>query len=111
MDISRYLTPGKLFYSIGEVAAMFGVNASLIRYWDKEFDLVDARDGQANRKFTPHDIERFQLVYHLVKECGLTLNGAKQRLRNKRSETEADFQVVKKLELLKNALQAIRDEL
>lgn len=73
----------KLFYSIGEVAEMFDVNASLIRYWEKEFDIIrPQKNKKGNRLFTKKDIENFKTIYHLVKEKGFTLQGAKEALKN-----------------------------
>ena len=71
----------KLFYSIGEVADMFGVNTSLIRFWEKNFDLIKPKKNKkGNRLFTKKDINNFKLIYHLVKEQRLTLEGARLKL-------------------------------
>ena len=70
----------KLYYTIGEVAKMFDVNTSLIRYWEKEFDIIKPyKNKKGNRMFTPEDIENFHLIYHLVKEKGMTLKGAERQ--------------------------------
>ena len=70
----------KLFYSIGEVADMFKVNTSLIRFWEKEFDIIKPKKNKkGNRLFTKEDIENFHIIYHLVKERGMTLKGAKMK--------------------------------
>ena len=70
----------KLYYSIGEVAEMFGVNTSLIRFWEKEFDVIKPhKTKKGNRQFTKADIDNFHLIYHLVKEKGMTLKGAQQK--------------------------------
>jgi len=72
----------KLYYTIGEVAEMFGVNASLIRFWEKEFDaLKPKKSGKGNRLFTKADIEKIRIIYHLVKEKGYTLQGARDALK------------------------------
>ena len=72
------LEPGKLFYSIGEVADMFEVNTSLIRFWEKEFDIIKPKkNAKGNRLFTPADIENFKLIHYFVKDLGMTLEGAK----------------------------------
>ena len=69
--------PLKVYYSIGEVADMFGVNTSLIRFWEKEFDVIKPhKNKNGNRQFTKADIDNFHLIYHLVKEIGMTLKGA-----------------------------------
>ena len=71
----------KLFYSIGEVAQMFKVNTSLIRYWEKEFDIIrPKKNKKGNRLFTKEDVENFHVIFHLVKERGMTLKGAQQKM-------------------------------
>lgn len=78
----------KVYYSIGEVAGMFGVNASLIRFWEKEFDIIKPhKNKKGNRQFTKNDVDNFHLIYHLVKEKGMTLKGSpvttkRQKRRN-----------------------------
>ena len=73
----------KLYYSIGEVADMFNVNTSLIRFWEKEFDVIKPKKNKkGNRFFTIQDIENIKLIYHLVKERGMTLSGAKKKLKD-----------------------------
>ncbi|MCK9255360.1 MAG: MerR family transcriptional regulator [Bacteroidales bacterium] len=102
----------KLFYSIGEVAAMFDVNASLIRYWEKEFDIIKPqKNKKGNRLFTQRDIDNFHLIWHLVKERGMTLKGAKKKLKENRTETEHNFEVVQKLNQIKDLLIDIKKEL
>ena len=79
----------KLYYSIGEVAEMFGVNTSLIRFWEKEFDVIKPhKNKKGNRQFTKADVDNFHLIYHLVKEKGMTLKGAQQQIKNRKDETE-----------------------
>ena len=74
--------PDKLYYGIGEVANAFNVNTSLIRFWEKEFDVLKPKkNAKGNRKFTPEDIKNLKLIYHLVKERGYTLEGAKKHLK------------------------------
>ena len=74
----------KLYYSIGEVAEMFKVNTSLIRFWEKEFDVIKPKKNkEGNRFFTKKDIDNLHLIYHLVKEKGMTLSGAKKKLKEK----------------------------
>jgi len=73
----------KLYYTIGEVADMFNVNTSLIRFWEKEFTIIQPKKNKkGNRLFTPKDILNFNKIYHLVKEQGFTLEGAKNALKN-----------------------------
>ena len=79
----------KLYYTIGEVAKMFNVNTSLIRYWEKEFSIIKPKKNRkGNRLFTPKDIENIKLIYHLVKERGMTLQGAKKKLKKSLSFNE-----------------------
>lgn len=102
----------KLFYSIGEVASMFDVNTSLIRYWENEFDIIKPKKNKkGNRLFTAKDIENFHLIWHLVKERGMTLNGAKKKLKDNRIDTENNFAVVKRLQEIKALLNDIKNEL
>lgn len=106
------LNPDKLYYTIGEVAAMFKVNASLIRYWESEFDIIKPKKNKkGNRLFTPKDIENFYLIWYLVKEKGMTLAGAKKKLKENREETEHNFEIVRKLLDIKDLLIELRDEL
>jgi len=73
----------KLYYTIGEVADMFSVNTSLIRFWEKEFAIIQPKKNKkGNRLFTPKDILNFNKIYHLVKVQGFTLDGAKNALKN-----------------------------
>ena len=75
--------PEKRYYSIGEIAKAFSVNASLIRFWEKEFDILKPKkNAKGNRMFTPEDLKNLKTIYHLVKEKGFTLDGAKDFLKN-----------------------------
>ena len=77
----------KMFYTMGEVSEMFDVNQSLIRHWEKEFSVLrPKRNKKGNRLFSPQDVERLKLIYHLVKERGMTLDGARKALRQHRSD-------------------------
>lgn len=102
----------KIFFPIGEVAEMFGVNQSLIRFWEKEFDILKPqKNKKGNRLLTKQDIENLRLIFHLVKERGMTLNGAKQKLKNNIEDTTKNFEVVKKLQSIKSQLLDIKAEL
>ncbi|MDX9696694.1 MAG: MerR family transcriptional regulator [Bacteroidales bacterium] len=102
----------KLYYSIGEVAEMFNVNASLVRYWEKEFDIIKPhKNKKGNRFFTIEDIENFHLIYYLVKELGLTLKGAQKKLKENRESTMNNFEAVKTLKEVKALLLEIREEI
>ncbi|MBQ6725615.1 MAG: MerR family transcriptional regulator [Bacteroidales bacterium] len=79
----------KLYYSISEVARMFDVNTSLIRYWEKEFDCIKpVKNKKGNRQFTQSDIDNIRKIYHLTKECGFTLAGAKEQLKTAQVDDE-----------------------
>ena len=106
------LPPDKRYYSIGEVAKAFDVNASLIRFWDKEFDILKPKkNAKGNRMFTPEDIKNRQLIYHLVKERGFTLEGAKTHLKEGQKKTLDKFEIINKLEGIKAQLLSIKREL
>lgn len=102
----------KVYYSIGEVADMFGVNASLIRFWEKEFDIIKPhKNKKGNRQFTKADIDNFHLIFHLVKEKGMTLKGAQMKLSDSKESTEANFEVVKRLKSIREELILIKSQL
>ena len=102
----------KLYYSIGEVADKFGVNVSLIRFWEKEFDIIKPqKNKKGNRLFTNEDIDKFHLIYHLVKEQGMTLKGAANLLKIKREKVEAHFEIIKRLKRVKEELSIIKNHL
>lgn len=104
--------PERLYYNIGEVATAFGVNTSLIRFWEKEFDaLKPKKNAKGNRKFTPQDIKNLELIYHLVKERGFTLEGAKIHLKENKQKTLDQFDIIRKLESVKAELLKIKEQL
>ncbi len=106
------LPADKRYYSIGEVAKAFSVNTSLIRFWEKEFDeLAPKKNTSGTRKFTPEDIKTLELIYHLVKERGFTLEGAKIHLKENRHKTLDRFEIVRKLETVKAELLKIKEQL
>jgi DNA-binding transcriptional MerR regulator len=102
----------KIYYSIGEVSSMFDVNASLIRFWEKEFDILKPKKNKkGNRLFTERDVKYLHMIYHLVKEKGYTLQGAKDELKNNIDEVENKIVVLETLHHLKNFLVALDQEL
>ncbi len=104
--------PDKMYYSIGEVAKAFKVNASLIRFWEKEFDsITPKKNAKGNRKFTKSDVENLEFIYHLVKERGFTLEGAKTHLKEDRKKTLDNYSIIRKLEAVKMELQKLKDQL
>lgn len=105
MLTSNDLDNEKMFYSIGEVANMFDVNTSLIRFWEKEFEIISPKkNATGKRQFTKKDIYNFKVIYHLVKESGFTLQGAKEKLRRDKKE-------IANIISLKNKLKGIRTKL
>lgn len=100
----------KVFYTIGEVAEMMGVNPSQIRYWENNFDEINPKKNKkGNRLFTKEDIEDVKLIHYLVKERGLTIKGAQQKLKDNRGETVGNFEVVNRLQEIRQELVEIRD--
>ncbi|WP_310556784.1 MerR family transcriptional regulator [Flavobacterium sp.] len=106
------LPENKRYYSMGEIAVAFDVNQSLIRFWDKEFDILKPKkNAKGNRMFTPDDVKNLQLIYHLVKERGFTLEGAKVHLKEGQQKTLNKFEIIRKLEIVKSQLTAIKNDL
>lgn len=104
--------PEKLYYGIGEVADAFGVKTSLIRFWEKEFDVIKPKkNAKGNRKFTPEDIKNLELIFHLVKERGFTLEGAKIHLKEESKKTLSNFEMIRKLESIKSTLIELKKQL
>ncbi len=103
---------GKIYYSIGEVASMFGVNTSLIRFWEKEFDIIRPhKNKKGNRLFTQKDVDNFHIIYHLVKERGYTLKGAREKLRKNPDETARDIEILKNIKNIKEFLLELKSKL
>lgn len=103
--------PDKLYYSIGEVAKAFDVNASLLRYWEQEFPIIKPKKNKkGNRYFTPDDIKNLQIIYHLVKEKGYTLDGAKIALATN-SRISETVTLIDRLEFVKAELLKLKDSL
>ena len=102
----------KMYYSISEVAKMFNVNESLLRYWEKEFPIIAPRKAGGNvRQYRKEDIENIRLVYHLVKEKGMTLQGAKQRLKANKEKTIQTAEIVDRLKQILEELVNLRNSL
>ena len=101
----------KLYYSIGEVAEMLGVNTSMLRFWETEFkDLRPVKNKKGTRSYTQQDIELLRRIHYLTKECGLTLDGARQQLKNDKAP-DKNMQVVDTLKELKNFLIQVKQNL
>jgi DNA-binding transcriptional MerR regulator len=104
--------PEKRYYKIGEVAKAFDVNASLIRFWEGEFDIIKPKkNAKGNRLFTQQDIENFKLIYNLVKERGFTLDGAKQKLKQDPEKVVSNQEIISRLEAVKAELIKIKNQL
>ncbi len=105
--------PDKIYYRINEVAKAFDVNASLLRYWEKEFSFLikPKKNGKGERLFTKNDVKNFKLIYHLVKENGYTLEGAKKKLRQKRQKVNKNLSIIERLENIKKELIEIKNKL
>tara|TARA_B100001778_G_C18586898_1_gene630315 strand:+ start:273 stop:608 length:336 start_codon:yes stop_codon:yes gene_type:complete len=102
----------KIFYSIGETAKMFNVTVSLIRFWEKEFSVLKPKKNKkGNRLFTKKDLENLKIIYHLVKERGFTLNGAKKKLKENKKDTIDNIKIVNKLKDIKRFLIKLKEEL
>ena len=102
----------KLYYSISEVAEEIGVSETLLRFWEKEFpELKPKRAGRGIRQYTKEDIAQLRLIYHLVKERGMTLTGARKRLKDNREGAERNFELVDRLQAIRKQLVGMRDAL
>lgn len=102
----------KKYYSISEVAAIFEVNTSLIRFWESEFDILNPQKNKnGERRYTEKDLENLRLIYHLVKEQGFTLEGAKEKIRQNESLARQKMQAIESLEKIKSFLSTIRANL
>lgn len=102
----------KLYYSIGEVAKMFKVNESLLRFWEKEFPFIAPKKAGGNiRQYRKEDIENIRLVYHLVKEKGMTLQGARQKLKMNKETTIRTTEIIDRLKVIREELVSMRKEL
>jgi DNA-binding transcriptional MerR regulator len=104
--------PEKRYYKIGEVAKAFNVNTSLIRFWEKEFDIIKPKkNAKGNRLFTSEDIVNFKIIFNLVKERGFTLEGAKQKLKKNPKGIFNNHEIISRLESVKAELQKIKNQL
>jgi DNA-binding transcriptional MerR regulator len=102
----------KLYYSIGEVSKMFEVNASLIRFWEKEFDIIKPKKNKkGNRMFTQKDVDNFHLIFDLVKERGYTLDGAKKKLKDNKDDVIHQAEMIQSLKKIKRFLVDLKEEL
>lgn len=101
--------PQKLFYTIGEVAELFNVNTSLIRFWEKEFTILKPKKNKkGNRLFTPEDLKNLRLIHHLVKEKGFTLEGAKKELSQSEKPMQTKTEIIEKLQEVRRFLEDLQ---
>ena len=111
-EIDSEETSNKLYYSIGEVSKMFDVNPSLIRFWEKEFSIIKPKKNKkGNRLFTKKDVDNLTLIYHLVKEKGYTLDGAKKKMRENKDEKLDEVEMLKSLKKIRAFLESLKEEL
>jgi DNA-binding transcriptional MerR regulator len=102
----------KVYYSMGEVAEMLDVSHSMIRYWEKNFDiLAPAKNKKGNRMFSPDDVQNLKTIYHLVKERGMTIAGARKYLKASRHSLERDMELAERLATIRSLLAEVRDSL
>jgi len=102
----------KLYHSIGEVAKMFDVSTSLIRFWEKEFDILKPRKNKkGDRLFTQADIENLHIIYHLLKERGFTLEGARKKLKENKKDTIDNFKIIQSLTKIRSFLEEIKKDM
>ena len=104
--------PERLFYTIGEVAKMFKVNTSLIRFWEKQFDILQPKKNKkGNRLFTKEDLNNLHIIYHLVKERGFKLDGAKKKLKQNKEEVIQGVEIVRSLQKVREFLTEMKQQL
>lgn len=104
--------PDKIFYSMGEVAEMLDVNHSLLRFWEQKFDILKPKKNKkGNRMFSPEDVRNLKVIYHLVKERGMTLAGAQKYMKASRKQIERDMELAERLQSIRSLLAEVRDAL
>ncbi|KAA6338356.1 HTH-type transcriptional repressor BluR [termite gut metagenome] len=102
----------KLYYSISEVAKMFGVNRSLLRFWEKEFpQITPQKSDKGTRRYCKEDVKTIGMIYYLVREKGMTLPGARQKLKDNKEDTLCKYEIITRLKGIKEELLAIKKEL
>ena len=111
-SVGNVMSAKKMFYSMGEVSEMFDVNPSLIRHWESKFDcLRPHKNKKGNRLFSPSDVEKLKQIYHLVKERGMTLEGANKAMKSSRGVLARDTELLERLQRIRAALVEVREEL
>ena len=108
----HFTLPEKRYYRIGEIAKAFDVNPSLLRFWEKEFKEIEPKKKEGgSRRYTLDDVKVIQKIHHLLKEKGLTIDGAKKQLKRKNLSQDGNLTVIKKLEQLKSDLAHLLENL
>lgn len=113
MDIEKILEDSsKVYFTISEVADMFNVSTSLVRYWETEFTFLRPhKNSKGDRRFTKQNIEQLQLIYHLVKERGFTLEGAKNEIKENKNKIQTTSKIINRLKKIKDGLIDLKEEL
>lgn len=102
----------RLYYPIGEVADMFKVNTSMIRFYEKEFEILQPKkNGKGNRLFRPEDLDNLKIIFHLIKDKGFTIQGAKDYMKINKNEIQDHQKVIDSLEKLKSFMNELKEEL
>ena len=102
----------KLYYPIGEVAEMFDVNTSMIRFYEKEFEILQPKkNAKGNRLFRPEDLDNLKIIFHLLKDKGFTLQGAKDYMKSNKNEVQDNQKIIDSLEKLKSFMNNLKEQL
>lgn len=102
----------KLYYPIGEVAEMFEVNTSMIRFYEKEFEILQPKkNAKGNRLFRPEDLDNLKIIFHLIKDKGFTLQGAKDYMKTNKNEVQDNQKIIDSLEKLKSFMNELKEQL
>jgi len=102
----------KLYYTIGEVAEMFDVNTSMIRFYEKEFEILQPKkNAKGNRLFRPEDLDNLKIIFHLLKDKGFTLQGAKDYMKSNKNEVQDNQKIIDSLEKLKSFMNNLKEQL
>ena len=101
----------KRYYTISEIASMFGVSKSLVRFWEQEFDFLRPyKSSKGERRFTAENVRQFETIFHLVKEKGYTLSGAKKALLEEKEQSRQKKEILKTLKRLRGFLEDLKNE-
>ena len=102
----------KLYYPIGKVAEMFDVNTSMIRFYEKEFEILQPKkNAKGNRLFRPEDLDNLKIIFNLLKDKGFTLQGAKDYMKSNKNEIQDNQKIIDSLEKLKSFMNNLKEQL